>query len=112
MSFTSNFLGGQSNFSLGWSDDAQQPQPKKQQQQSSSPWATDDSAQQQQPAKARVSQSPWATDEEVKQPTSVKVHHAPGGQSSISFGDSGSTDERFKTSSQQANQGVQQPTGA
>jgi len=55
-----------------------------------------------------VSQSPWATEEEVKQaPTTlVKVHYAPGGQSSIFFGDSGSTDDRFKTSSQQANQGV------
>ena len=76
--------GGQSNFSLGWDEPAQQQQPKKCSQQSS---------------------CPWATDEEEKK-TSVKVHTAPGGQSSIFLGD-GTSENRFMTSSQHANQQAQ-----
>lgn len=72
-------VGGQSNFSLGWDDSAQQ-KPKQQQQ---------------------VSQSPWATDEEQKKPlTSVKYSgQLPGGNTTICLGDdggSGSTQQRPK----------------
>ncbi len=76
--------GGKSSFSLGW----------------------DDGSQNQQNKPAYKSQSPFATDEEEKKDqTSVKVHYAPGGKSSICLG----TDEsEFSTSSNSANQAMQQ----
>jgi hypothetical protein len=75
ISFSLTFSGGQSNFSLGWDDSAQQQQQKK---------------------PAAVVQSPFATDEEQKTlVTSVKVHHAPGGTTSICLGDGTSGDDRF-----------------
>lgn len=73
-------LGGSSNFSLAWDDGSQQqkPQPQKQ--------------------GAVPSQAPFATEESKKDlVTSVKVHHAPGGGSSIVFGDEDTQkDTRFE----------------
>lgn len=84
--------GGQSNFSLGWGNEEPTQQPKNQVQ------ATVQT--QQQPTQEvkvqnqQQSSSVWSHQEEEKKEsvgatTSVKVHHAPGGQSNFSLGWSG-----------------------
>lgn len=76
--------GGQSNFSLGWSEpqkpnnNVQAQQPKKEQEITSKP----NQAVYNQPNQPKVN----TAEQPAAGKTSVKVHNPPGGKSSITFG--------------------------
>lgn len=86
------FTGGKSTFSLGWGNDMVEEKPTtKVYRNQSNIFGNDEPTKPlaEKKTTAPTYSAPYTTTEPTK--TSVKVHYAPGGQSSISFGDSTTT---------------------